>query len=402
MRKNRVTEKEVSLIFKYRGAGFSLKEIAELIDQSRQTVSYHLERMRVAVEEDSIDYVIGEFTDLNKCEFCEERKAQSETTAMIGGKYNPEDMDSLTRMDLIRLGNDYSRMDLIRLANDYNDSIGGGGISLFDSSDSNDIEWSDEDGNVMFKGLYSPWSAFNDDVLEGILIDGLNVLTDVHYDKDEYGEETIPITRYSVHSLSFMIDQLEDEGWPVGAYMKEITYLYIRKHLSEEDQQILDKFCKIGKLLLFTEKTWNNPNTWRDIAICNANIVSNDGRLPYFGMNANVCLYEWEGPRLKFIGLPDPKELEFLPHNRDDRVIASGLVDAMLSGGDKFVSISAIHRNMAIEVLDLHEQELPSGWPLRLKERLGLRGKLWAEQLYNFLDGDIEFDEYKNKVRKGK
>ena len=380
MRKNRVTEKEVSLIFKYRGAGFSLKEIAELIDQSRQTVSYHLERMRVAVEEDSIDYVIGEFTDLNKCEFCEERKAKMESIAMIGGKtaesyaWKLAELAAKKAVLPARLG----------------------------SGDSSDVEYIYEDGNIEFKGYYSPWGAFNDDVLEGVLIDGLNVLTDVHYDKDEDGEETIPITRYSVHSLSFMIDQLEDEGWPVGAYMKEITYLYIRKHLSEEDQQILDKFCKIGKLLLFTEKTWNDPNTWRDIAICNANIVSNDGRLPYFGMNANVCLYEWEGPRLKFIGLPDPKELVFLPHNRDDRVIASGLVDAMLSGGDKFVSISAIHRNMAIEVLDLHEQELPSGWPLRLKERLGLRGKSWAEQLYNFLDGDIEFDEYKNKVRKGK
>ena len=380
MRKNRVTEKEVSLIFKYRGAGFSLKEIAELIDQSRQTVSYHLERMRVAVEEDSIDYVIGEFTDLNKCEFCEERKAKMESIAMIGGKtaesyaWKLAELAAKKAVLPARLG----------------------------SGDSSDVEYIYEDGNIEFKGYYSPWGAFNDDVLEGVLIDGLNVLTDVHYDKDEDGEETIPITRYSVHSLSFMIDQLEDEGWPVGAYMKEITYLYIRKHLSEEDQQILDKFRKIGKLLLFTEKTWNDPNTWRDIAICNANIVSNDGRLPYFGMNANVCLYEWEGPRLKFIGLPDPKELVFLPHNRDDRVIASGLVDAMLSGGDKFVSISAIHRNMAIEVLDLHEQELPTGWPLRLKERLGLRGKSWAEQLYNFLDGDIEFDEYKNKVRKGK
>ena len=391
MRKNRVTEKEVSLIFKYRGAGFSLKEIAELIDQSRQTVSYHLERMRVAVEEDSIDYVIGEFTDLNKCEFCEERMARLESTAMIGGKTAESYASELRARKKNR--------ERERYITDNDPSIVD---HLLYSGDSNDIEWSDEDGNVMFKGLYSPWSTFNDDVLEGVLIDGLNVLTDVHYDKDEDGEETIPITRYSVHSLSFMIDQLEDEGWPVGAYMKEITYLYIRKHLSEEDQQILDKFCKIGKLLLFTEKTWNDPNTWRDIAICNANIVSNDGRLPYFGMNANVCLYEWEGPRLKFIGLPDPKELEFLPHNRDDRVIASGLVDAMLSGGDKFVSISAIHRNMAIEVLDLHEQELPTGWPLRLKERLGLRGKSWAEQLNNFLDGDIEFDEFKNKVRRGK
>ena len=391
MRKNRGTEKEVSLIFKYRGAGFSLKEIAELIDQSRQTVSYHLERMRVAVEEDSIDYVIGEFTDLNKCEFCEERKARLESTAMIGGKtaesYASELRARKKKHERERYitDNDLSIVDYLPY-----------------KGDSSDVEYIYEDGNIEFKGHYSPWGAFNDDVLEGVLIDGLNVLTDVHYDKDEDGEETIPITRYSVHSLSFMIDQLEDEGWPVGAYMKEITYLYIRKKLSKEDKQILDKFHKIGKLLLFTEKTWNDPNTWRDIAISNSNIVSNDERLPYFDMNANVCLYEWEGPRLKFIGLPDPKELVFLPHSRDDHVIARGLVDAMLSGGDKFVPISVIHRKMAVEILELDEQELPSGWPLRLKERLGLRGKLWAEQLYNFLDGDIEFDEYKNKVRKGK
>ena len=368
--RRKVTPENVSTIFRYRGAGFSLDDIAEITDLSRQTISYHLKKMKTATIEDNISSVVRRFGNLVTMEEALFWESESQATINKIGQSLDEEFEKNIRLE----------------------------EKLWESQ-----ELADE----MEQGFEWPWNPvfneFHPDVVNrGIIIDATNVLFQVI--SIESGNEPNTDVRISPHGLKFMFDQLEDEGWPVGAFMKSSTYRYAVDGYGLQDQErdILISLVDSGKLKLFPERDFDFLRHGH--APPGITIVSNDERLvDFYGLDAQISSFEWEGPFLKFSNLPlrepihDEEQVE-----SNDHYLARGLVDSMLSEGTEYIPVPNIHYKLASKFLGLEGQpsSWKKGWPERLKEELKLSGNSFTDQLYNLMDKEVEFDTSRNLVRK--
>ena len=341
----RATPEDVSTIFRYRGAGFSQDEIADITGLSRQTVSYQLKKMRL--------------------------------TAIKGNIADVVRSQGLIDRDPIMLG----EMESLR------SHISDLELELHDLLSSID------------HGLADNETGESEVEPDTVVIDASNVLFQTITTESEDPDYPDIDVRPSPYSLKFMIDYLEDDGRRVHCRMRNPTYQYLLRHAGLDDSSVklIRSLVDSGKMKLIGGE--DDLQLFEDIR---GTIISNDETIQG---RSRVLPYKWIGSELVITGLPESDQKTDAEHVEEDepdgQTIAREVVFSMLSDGE-YIPVPNIHFKLASTFLGLkgHPPSWEKGWPAQLKEELDMSGKGFTDQLSRLMGDRIEFNEYRNQVRK--
>ena len=340
----RTTPEDVSTIFRYRGAGFSQDEIAEITGLSRQTVSYQLKKMRLTA-------IKGNIADVVRSQGLIDR-----------------DPEMLGEVESLR-----SHISKLELELD----------TLISSID---------------HGLVDNKTGEPEIEPDTVVIDASNVLFQTITTESEDPDHPDIDVRASPNSLKSMIDYFEDEGRRVHCRMRKPTYQYLLRHagLDGSSVKLIKSLVDSGKMELFGGG--DDLQLFEDIR---GTIISNDETIQG---GSRVLPYDWIGSELVITGLPESdqrSDAEHLHGSPDGQTIAREVVFSMLSDGE-YIPVPNIHRKLASTFLGLegHPPSWEKGWPAQLKEELDMSGKGFTDQLSRLMGDRIEFNENRNQVRK--
>ena len=327
----RATKEDVKTIFCYRGAGFSLDDIADYTGLSRHTVSYQLKKLRYSVDDGDISEVLRSQGLVDNSELIK--------------------LESWSSNEISKLA-----MENLYLQDRLNDSEG-----PYDGNepDSQMPEWEENPAIIV--------------------IDAINVISVPEIitidDSEHYN------VRFEPSRLKFMIDFLENQGRKVIAYMTISGHSFLlSSKIDEQDKRILVKLENSEKLLVLDD----HKPFYRHLD-GNYTIVTNDAVLgEYFPIEAQISSYQWKGPEPTFGNLPEMEDhTECWSEELDDQLRAKGLILAMLSQ-EEYIQLPTIHYLLASEILGLKREEQikwPKGWAAQLKDKLQLSGKTFTLQL---------------------
>ncbi len=344
-RQKRTTPEDVSTIFRYRGAGFSQDEIAEITGLSRQTVSYQLKKMRLTA-------IKGNIADVVRSQGLVDRDPE-----MLG------EMESL-RSHITQL-----ELELDAL------------ISSIDH------------------GLADNETGEPEIEPDTVVIDASNVLFQTITTESSDSEHPDIDVRASPNSLKSMIDYFEDEGRRVHCRMRKPTYQYLLRHAGLDDSSVklIRSLVDSGKMELVRME--DDLQLFDDIR---GTIISNDETIQG---GSRVLPYYWAGSELVITGLPESDQKTDAEHVEEDehdgQTIAREVVFSMLSDGE-YIPVQNIQFKLASTFLGLegYPASWEKGWPAQLKEELNLSGKGYSDQLSRLMENRIEFDDNRNWVRK--
>jgi|TARA_B100001105_G_scaffold255088_1_gene252912 transcriptional regulator with XRE-family HTH domain len=344
----RTTPEDVSIIFRYRGAGFSQDEIAEITGLSRQTVSYQLKKMRLTA-------IKGNIVDVVRSQGLIDR--------------DPEMLDEIETLQ--------SNISDLELELEELDA-------LISSSDFGSAD------NVTGEPEIEP---------DTVVIDASNVLFQTIATESKDSDQPDIDVRASPHSLKFMIDYFEDEGRRVHCRMRKSTYWYLLSHagLDEFEGKLLRSLVDSGKMELVGRE---NDQLFNDIQ---ATIISNDQMIQG---GSRILPYQWIGSELVIPGLHEFDQKSDAEHAEegelDSQTIAREVVFSMIADGE-YIPVPNIHYKLASTFLGLSiadQINWKKGWPAQLKEELNLSGKGFADQISRLMGDKIEFNDERQRVRK--
>ena len=410
----RARPEDIEKIFRYRGCGFQIDEISTRVDLSKQTVSYHLSKLKDMVEETSISDVVG-------------------------GRLGHYPRERLIELESLMVAQDEMHL---KAPMDYQMQLGllkeRLGEGLYGYGDE------DEDGSDHYPPYHDDevW-YFIDEVLPrefvksgGVVIDASDVLF-----LQEPPEVSGPITQTIIPSylslmtpnqkgLTHMISRLEEDGYPVVAIMAWDEYDYATSgkmpKISEYEMKSLRNLRSSRRLLLlgsgeggFTrthdlmvhllslheehEITGESELSERisaSLAPPKIFVVSNERSLVEGERRAGVVTYAWVGVTCIFEGLPSRSEIDSIERPIDtasDNVVR-GAVLSFLSHGD-YVPLPAIHMELASVYLGIDPlSPEEKGWPDRLKDELALKGQKFSTQISKLMGDAVEFKRENKQI----
>jgi len=335
----RATKDDVKAIFCYRGAGFSLDEIADHTGLSRHTVSYQLKKLKYSVEDGDISEVLHSqgLVDNSELIKLESRSSNEISKLAMENMYLQDQLDN------------------------YEDPYDG---------DEPDPPEREEDP-------------------PRIVIDAFNVIC-VNEMHDIDGTPT-PGYRFEIRRLKSMMDFLENRGHRVISCMTISSHsflLHTEEFCDEQDKKILVRMENSGKLLVLDDHDpfYKEALGEHDTLVTNAPLINNT----IFPIKAQISSYHWEGPEPTFDNLPEMED-HIESEELDDQLRARGLVLAMLSQ-EEYIEVPTIHVLLASEILGLKREEQikwPKGWAAQLKDKLQLSGKTFTPQIKRLMGDEI-------------
>jgi len=350
----RATEQDIRNIFCYRGAGFSMDEIASFTGLARHTVSYQLKKLKYSVNEGEIDDLLLRLNLGDRSEF--------------------DRLESMYELQISRLTEENFQM-FQELKNSRHKSI---------------EELSVDD--MRTQGLF-PHSENESSPL--VVIDAIDVIS-VSNSEEIDGEQTT-VFRYEVGRLKSMIDFLENRGHRVISCMTISTHSFLlstEDFCTEEDKKTLIRMENSGKLRILDDY----EPYYREGLVDSDTLVTNNQILSKFITNAKITTYQWQGPEPTLDNLPTIEE-EIYDGDTDDQIRAKGLVLAILSERDSKngkIKVPEIHVILASEFLGLkrsNQINWHKGWPSQLKDKLNLSGKTFRDQLKRLMGDDIYIEK---------
>ena len=411
----RAKPEDIAKIFRYRGCGFQIDEISTRVDLSKQTVSYHLSKLKDKVEENSISHVV----EVSLGHYPRERLIEMETMlSQQSERHFQKCMDYEMKIEQLK-----ERL----------------GIVVYDGGDEEDeVEpYSHNDDEVWF---------FMDEILPkeflengGVVIDGSDVLFLQEQPEPNSKIKIVntiepidPIISMTPNQkgLTHMISRLEEEGYPVIVIMAWDEYEYAisgkMPKFSDYEMKSLRNLRSSRKLLLlgsgegdFTrtsdlmeellsynkepEISGEQELTERISATLSSPkifVVSNERELNEGDRRDGLVNYAWVGTTCIFEGLPTVREIDPTepPINAISKNAVRGAVMSFLSHGE-YVPLQAIHMELASVYLGIDPlSPKERGWSDRLKDELSLTGQKFSAQLSKLMGDAVEIKKENKQI----